>query len=208
MTSLDNITSAWLPDTFNVYGGNNLESYQLSDTRTIAHQMRMMITHNLINPKCYMVSKADDMTPAGLVKLTFKQDEFNPNRDNPSLLLCDYYTNSGDIVIDSDIPEPISSTIRYMVINADGELEESESSVPHLQIGQTYYFSADSPEWRITLIGDYDEDERLALEKLIVIRNVDSNTISLRPGKSNRIKGLQFNLSANDEEAILLEVAE
>ena len=207
VTTIDNITSAWLPDTFNVY--KDVEKYHLSDTRTIKHQIRFMITHNQINPKCWMVSKADDTTPAGIVKLTFKQDEYIPQRDNPTLLICDYYTNSGDIVVDADIPEPITSTIRYMVVNADGELEQSDSPIPSLQTGETYYFSADTPEWRITLVGDYPEEERLALEKLMVMRNVDSSTISLRPGKSNRIKGLQFILSANDEEgAIILEVAE
>ena len=211
VTTIDNITSAWLPDTYNVYGGDNLESYQLSDTRTIRHQMRMMITHNAINPKCYMVSKADDTTPAGIVKLTFKQDDYNPKRDNTNLMVCDYYNNSGDIVIDGDIPEPdpTTSTIVYMVINSDGELEESSSSIPLLLIGETYYFSAPSPEWRITLVGDYPDDERLSLEKLMVIRKINDNTISLRPGKSNRLKGLSFNLSAGDEDgAIILEVAE
>lgn len=167
-----------------------------------------MITHNQINPKCWMVSKVDDTTPAGVVKVTLKQDDYNPNRDNPSLLLCDYYTNSGDIVVDTDIPEPVTSSIKYMVINDDGELEESSSPAPALQIGETYYFSAESPDWRITLVGDYTEDERLSLEKLIVMRTVNKTTISLRPGKSNRIKGLQFNLSAGEDEALLLEVAE
>ena len=207
VVSLDNITSAWLPDTYNVYG--DLEQFNLSDTRTIAHQLRVMITHNVINPKCWMVSKVDDTTPAGLVKVTFKQDEYNPTRDNPTLLLCDYYTPSGDIIVDGEIPEPLTSTITYMVVNADGELEESTDSVPALQIGQTYYFSATAPEWRINLVGDYDDDERLTLEKLMVIRNVNETTISLRPGKSNRIKGLQFILSAGDDDgAIVLEVAE
>ena len=173
--------------------------------------MRMMITHNAINPKCYMVSKADDTTPAGIVKLTFKQDDYNPKRDNTNLMVCDYYNNSGDIVIDGDIPEPdpTTSTIVYMVINSDGELEESSSSIPLLLIGETYYFSAPSPEWRITLVGDYPDDERLSLEKLMVIRKINDTTISLRPGKSNRLKGLTFNLSAGDEDgAIILEVAE
>lgn len=170
--------------------------------------MRFMITHNQINPKCYMVSKVDDTTPAGLVKLTFKQDEYNPKRDNPALLLCDYYNNSGDIVVNGDIHEPSESTIKYMIVNEDGELEEADSSAPMLELGKTYYFESDGSDWRITVLGDFSEEERLSLEKLITIRNVNDTTISLRPGKSNRIKGLQFNLSSGSETgAIILEVA-
>ena len=186
-----------------------MELYQLSDTRTIKHQMRMMITHNIINPKCYMVSKADDTTPAGLVKLTFKQDDFNPKTDNPSLLLCDYFTDSGDIAVGDNIPQAGVSKIKYMIINSDGELEESNSQAPVLIIGETYYFSATDPQWRIQFVGDYDEDSRITLEKLIVIRQVNDTTISLRPGKSNKLKGLSFILSAGDEDgAIILGVAE
>lgn len=171
--------------------------------------MRFMITHNQINPKCYMVSKVDDTTPAGLVKLTFKQDEYNPKRDNPNLFLCDYYNNSGDIVVDGVIPESSESTIKYMIVNEDGELEEAGSSAPTLEIGKTYYFESDGSDWRITVIGEFTDEERLSLEKLITIRNVNDTTISLRPGKSNRIKGMRFNLSSGaDTGAIILEVAE
>lgn len=207
ITSIDNISSSWLPDTYNVY--RDLGKYNLSDTRVIKHQMRFMITHNQINPKCYMVSKVDDTTPAGLVKLTFKQDEYNPKRDNPNLFLCDYYNNSGDIVVDGVIPEPSESTIKYMIVNDDGELEEADTSTPILEIGKTYYFESDGSDWRITVIGEFTDEERLSLEKLITIRNVNDTTISLRPGKSNRIKGMRFNLSSGaDTGAIILEVAE
>lgn len=206
ITALDNITSAWLPDTYNIYP--NLAMYNISDTRTIRHQLRFMITHNQINPKCWMVSKVDDTTPAGIVKLTFKQDEFNPKRDNPVLLLCDYYNNSGDIVVDGNIPEPTESSIKYMIVNGDGELEESGSSAPLLEIGNTYYFESNNSDWRITALGEFTDDERLSLEKLITIRKVNDTAISLRPGKSNRLKGVQFNLSSgSDTGAIILEVA-
>lgn len=206
ITGLDNITSAWLPDTYNVY--QKLDTYNLSDTRMIRHQLRFMITHNQIDPKCWMVSKVDDTTPAGIVKLTFKQDEFNPKRDNPVLLLCDYYNNSGDIVVDGNIPEPTESSIKYMIVNGDGELEESGSSAPLLEIGNTYYFESNNSDWRITALGEFTDDERLSLEKLITIRKVNDTAISLRPGKSNRLKGVQFNLSSgSDTGAIILEVA-
>lgn len=207
ITALDNVTSAWLPDTYNTY--HNLIDYHLSDTRTIRHQLRFMITHNEINPKCWMVSKVDDTTPAGLVKLTFKQDDFNPKRDNAKLLICDYYNNSGDIIVDGNIQEPVESSIKYMVVNSDGELEESSSPIPTLEIGNTYYFESDGSDWRITAIGEYTDEERLSLERLITIRRVSETAISLRPGKSNRIKGMRFNLSSGaDAGAIILEVAE
>lgn len=206
--SLDNITRAWLPDTYYLYG-KQMAAYGLDDTRTITHQVRMMITNNILHPNCFMVSKVDAMAPQGLVKLTFKQDDFNEKRDNPELLICDYYNNEGDVVVkEPEAPTPaLSSTIRRMEIDANGELVESSDTSP-LVIGATYYFdalfadgSSAQRQWRITLRDDggvYSDDERYALEKLMVIRDVSNTTISLRPGKSNKIKGLTYVLAVCD----------
>ena len=34
------------------------------------------------------------------------QDDFNEKRDNPDLLICDYYNDSGDALIDNPIADP------------------------------------------------------------------------------------------------------
>lgn len=162
-----------------------------------------------------MVSKVDDTTPEGVIQLTLKLDDYNPKRDNPDLLICDYYDNSGDIAVEQpQAPEsPVISVISYLAINDDGELDAA-TAPSSLSVGETYYWSADfqSPQWRVELQGDYEDSERQALEKLMVLRRVDDTTISLRPGKSNRIKGLQFKLIVCDtngdhESSVTLEVA-
>ena len=183
-----------------------------------------MITNNDIHPSCYIVSKILDVEPQGVIKLSLKLDQFNPKRDNVELRVCDYYNDTGDIIVEEPIGsnDPCkTSEIVYMIVNADGELESS-NMITSIAIGQTYYwnvvFSDDDVEsqWRIKLVDDNDEcseQERLELEKLMVIRDVNDTTISLRPGKSNRLKGKQFKLIACDingdyESTINLEVEE
>ncbi len=222
-TGLDNLTGTWLPNTYYVYG-NRLEEFELMDTRTIAIQTRTMITVNDINPNCYMVTKNVDMHPKGILKLSLKSDDFNPKRDNVELKVCDYYNDTGDtIVIDPPKdPDPeTSSTIHYMVVDANNELDVDDS-FPILETGKTYYYNAEfsdsgvTAQWRVELIdenGTYTEKERYSLERLMVIRDISSTGISLRPGKSNRLKGLKFKLSVCDvdgnyESSIDLEVAE
>lgn len=211
-SSLDSLSGAWLPNTNYVYG-NMCSEFGLDDTRTLYIQKRLMMTVNDIHPNCYMISKVLDMVPKGILKLSMKLDDFNPKRDNIELKVCDYYDDSGDVVVTKPDSEPPvgTSAITYMIINNDGELE-SGGTPPQLVVGTTYYFTGEllnadssindsSIHWRITLKDDseeYTDSERLALEKLMVIREVNSSTISLRPGKSNKIKGLTFILTACD----------
>lgn len=207
-TGLDNLSGLWLPDTAYVYGDNR-EKYGLDNTQTLDIQMRVMVTVNEINPNCYMLSKILDMVPKGVLKISMKADDYNVKRDNVALKVCDYYNDSGDIVIDPPVKEDDpdkTSTISYMAINADGELEPATLTTK-LDIGNTYYYSSEftpsGPEahWRIQLVdedSEYSESDRLALERLMVIREIDDHTISLRPGKSNRIKGLKFRLIVAD----------
>ena len=226
VTSLDNITSAWLPDTHSIYTPEKLVEYNLVDTRLITHQMRFMITNNDLNPNCYMVSKVNDMTPPGIIKITLKQDDFNPKRDNIELRICDYYSNEGDTLVpkpDATIPiDPNNqSLIVKMLPNEDGELFWDFTNTP-LEIGETYYYYCwfydrdVKRRWRITLVdenNEYSDDERYALERLMVIREYSNNTIQLKPGKSNKIKGKTFQLIVSDidgnhEATLNLEVAE
>ena len=204
-TTLDNLSGFWIPDTDYVYGKNR-EKYNLDNTQTLAIQMRLMVTVNKINPSCYMISKILDVVPKGVLKISMKADDFNEKRDNRDLFVCDYYTNSGDITIvepsGSEDPEK-TSLIEYMIVNADDELEPA-TAPESLDVGQTYYYSAlfssegITAQWRIRLIGDESESDRIALERLMVIRDVDTNTISLRPGKAAKIKGRSFKLEVCD----------
>lgn len=220
VNSLDNLTSAWLPNTHYIFG-DKCSDYGLCDTRSLAISKRVMITLNQINPTCYMVTKVLDMVPKGLIKYYMKQDDFNPKRDNVKLFICDYYNNEGDIVVDKPDVEDQQGTseIKYMVVNDDGELEES-SMISSVDTGKLYYFNAEfsdssvsAAEWRVDVVGDYTDEEKAQLERLITIREVNPTTISFRPGKSNRIKGLTFKLTVCDHDgnytsSIDLEVSE
>lgn len=206
VNSLNNVTSMWLPNTHYIYGDKGIMSYNIADTRLVTIQQRIMITLNTLYPNCYMVSKVIDMSPKGIIKLTLKQDDYDPSRDNANLLLCDYYNDTGDINIalpTSDSTETTSSTISYMVLNSDNQLDKNEE-IPILQLGTTYYFSSEFSEedidgqWRVIVEGDYTEEERIAIEKLIILDTINSSTVSLRPGKSKKLKGLKFNLSVCD----------
>lgn len=157
-----------------------------------------------------MVSKVLDMAPQGIIKLSLKLDDLDLSRDEPSLLLCDYYNDTGDIVVDKPTGTDDStktSTISYMIVNADDELEQSSEFPTTLDIGQTYYFRAffSDPDidaqWRIILSDDsMSEEERIAIERLMVLRDIDSNTVSIRPAKSKKLPGLQFKLNVCDIE--------
>ena len=199
--------------------GDKCKEYHLDNTQTISIQTRVAVTVNEINPNCFMVSKILDIVPKGILKLSMKQDDWNLKRDSLEFLVCDYYNDTGDITIDepigSDDPDKTSEIV-YMAVNADGELETAAAPTI-LNIGETYYYSAIfsdenvATEWRIKLVDPIDETERVALERLMVIRDVDGHTISLRPGKSSRIKGRKFQLEVCDvngdyESVIELEV--
>lgn len=223
MTSLDNLTGFWIPNTYYLYG-DKIKQYNLVDTRTLSIQKRIMMTVNDLHPNCYMISKVLDMVPKGLLKLSMKQDDYNEKRDNVALKVCDYYNDTGDTIVDEPVGsnDPcLTSEIHYMTVDSDGELIESASPYTSLVVGETYYWRATfsdedvAAQWRIRLVdeeGIYTEKERLELERLMVIRDVDSTTISLRPGKSYRIKGLKFKLIVCDingdyESTVELEVA-
>jgi len=214
VTALDNITAAWLPNTAYVYG-NKMEEYGLCDIRTITIQTRIMISLNDINPNCYMVSKILDMAPQGVLKLTLKQDDYNKRRDNPDIMVCDYYTDSGDITVTE--PEPVvspdkTSTITQVSVTSAGITPVSEPLV----VGSTSYFMVEfsddgiDAQWRISLNGD--DTNAAAIERLMVINQLNDTLISIKPGKSNKVKGRSFTLSVSDPKgdyysSITVEVA-
>lgn len=216
-TGLDNLTGFYLPNTHHVFGDEGLKKYGLEDTRLITISQRTMITLNEIHPSCYKVTKVLDMNPQGVLILSLKQDEFDPKRDSIPLLLCDYFGDTGNVIIEDDRPSPSGTgEIKRMIINNDGELEPSNDTSA-LHIGETYYFSTElnNPQWVLMLMNadDLSDSERIAIERLVRMTNVTDNTITLKPGKSMKLYGRHFTLNVRDNDGnnmayIELEVAD
>lgn len=157
------------------------------------------------------------MNPQGVLILSLKQDEFDPKRDSIPLLLCDYFGDTGNVIIEDDRPSPSGTgEIKRMIINNDGELEPSNDTSA-LHIGETYYFSTElnNPQWVLMLMNadDLSDSERIAIERLVRMTNVTDNTITLKPGKSMKLYGKRFALNVRDNDGnnmayIELEVAD
>ena len=203
--SLDNLTSAFLPDTYHVYG-DKLEELGLADTRTVMYLQRFFMSNNDLEPKIYQVTKITDINPQGIIKLSIKQDELNEKRDNIELHVCDYYTDEGDILINKpDVDtsyDTKTSTIKWMTVDEQGELVEGTES--KLQIGQIYYFEVKfsdaniDPQWRIDLVGDYSEKDKEKYIGYMKLTKFDYSTLALKPAKASSLKGKKFILSVED----------
>ena len=219
--SLDNLTSAFIPDTYHVYG-DKLEELGLCDTRTIMYMQRFFMSNNDLEPKIYQVTKITDINPQGIIKLSIKQDELNTKRDNIELHICDYYTDEGDIVIDEPVNEMPDTTktseIKWMTVNVNGELEQGVET--ELEIGKTYYYEVEfsdtgvDPQWRIipmdTTLTDEEKEYYIGLMKLT---KFDASTLAVKPAKASSLKGKKFILSVSNSigeyySSIELEVAD
>jgi hypothetical protein len=95
---LDNLTACWLPDLYLCYG-DKLSEFKIDDNRSITHGVRFMLTNNTINPEVYKVTKVVDTAPSGVIKLSIKQDEYNIEKDNVNLLICDYFNQNRQIEV-------------------------------------------------------------------------------------------------------------
>ena len=206
--TLDNLTGFWSPDTYSVYG-DKLKELGLSDTRTIAHDQRFLLTTNDLDPKAYAVTKVVEVSPVGLFKFSLKQDEFNPKRDNVKLRVCDYYTNMGDIkfdVLEDNLADKEFSIVQ-MFINENEELIESEvGPSASVQIGNISYYQAKlgydkvSAVWNIELLDpldNFDEEETKRLEGLIKLTVYEDNIVAVKPSKANSLVGKRFKLTAS-----------
>lgn len=222
---LDNLTGAWLPDTYHVYG-EKLADFGIDDNRTIMHEQRFLISNNILDPKVYQVTKVVDLSPQGIIKLSIKQDEFNHKRDNLDLGICDYFTNNGDLNIDEEktaFNEAKTSVIDWMMINDDGELDVAGATASKiLVIGETSYFKVDfsrsgvEPQWNLELIdseNEYSEEDKKYYEGLIKLNKFDSHILAIKPGKAKSLKGKKYALSVCDYDgeyysSIVVEVSE
>ena len=219
--SSDNLTSAFIPDTYHVYG-EKLKELGLCDTRTIMYEQRFFMSNNDLEPKIYQVTKITDINPQGIIKLSIKQDELNEKRDNIKLHICDYYTGEGDIIINEPVNEMPDTTktseIKWMTVNVNGELEQGVET--ELEIGKTYYYEVEfsdtgvDPQWRITptdtSLTDEEKEYYIGLMKLT---KFDASTLAVKPAKASSLKGTKFILSVSDSvgeyySSIELEVGE
>lgn len=222
-SSLDNLTSAWMPDIYYAYG-NNLYELGLSDNRTVMHEQRFMLSNNILDPKVYQITKVTDLNPSGVIKYSIKQDDLDNKRDNVELQICDYYTDSGDQKTET-IQKPqmmiTESQIRWLALNDDGELEPLyDKSKQCLYLGKNSYFEYKLPyqdlksEWNLSVYdrkNELSDEDKTYYEGLMKITVMDNITISIKPGKANSLIGKRFILSATDNNgdnhsSIVLEV--
>ena len=210
-TALDNITNAWIPDIFLLYE-DKLSNYDLCDTRYLRHDHRFMLTHNKLDPKVYTVTKVQDLVPQGIIKLTLKQDELNNVRDNVDLMLCDYYNSFGEVVTkqESHIDDTARSFLWSAIVDENGVLQRNQEQDNILHIAVISYFNVEfflkgklqdlNAEWRINYNGssELSEDEIKHLCDLMVMRQIDKSTISIKPAKTNKLIGEKFILSVQD----------
>lgn len=199
-----------------LFGNEGLSKYKLDDTRYLTIDDRLMITTNEINPECWRVSKVDELTPQGILKVTMKRDMFDPSRDNIDLMLCDYYNKTKDILVDPlDIDEEfpdISETFNVVwgSVDNDGYLIKSSDTDNHLTLNSISYFIADidvvekdiTLDWTLELIDDNDEfsdTEKEYFIGLLIIEIVDDKSISIMPSKAQSLMGKKFKLKAQDK---------
>ncbi len=212
---LDDLTQAWLPDVYQLYGDRYKD--MLDDNRTLGFSQRFMIGYNDLNPKVYIVTKIKDFTPKGIIKLSLKQDDYDEHRDNVNLGVCNYYNDMGEIQVDTPTQseDKSYSKIVWKMLNANNELiDVPDNFDTRLYIGRPSYFKAvfyDSngnvvtnkkAEWRIELDNtqyDLDNDEKYYVN-LLKVTSFEDNTMIIRPSKANSIKGKYFIISVSDSD--------
>ena len=183
-----------------------MNTLKLDNNQTITYDDRFMVTNNYIDPKCYQVTKVMEMFPQGVIKLTLKQDDLNEKRDNINLKICDYYSEEGKVSVSiSQSDGTGTSTITKQIMNTSGELEPvSTSDMVNLEKGKTTYFEVMfsnanvDPEWKITLIGDYEKDDVEYYTGLLTVTEFDKTIVAIKPAKAGSLSGKIFRLSVSD----------
>lgn len=208
--SLDDLTGFWAPDTHLVYG-DQCEKLGLSDTRTIIHDQRFLLTTNDLYPKVYQVTKIVEVSPIGIYKYSIKQDEFNPKRDNVELQICDYYTNMGDQKkqLSGENLLDRQFDIIQMTLNENQELiEQPEPVSTSIKLGEVLYYQAKlgfdqvSVNWDVELVddsGEIDSQEKARLEGLINLTPYSNNVVSVKPAKAHSLIGKTFKIIATGD---------
>jgi hypothetical protein len=221
---LDQITGFWMPDVAFIFGEKH-KDYDLDDTRYFVHDLRVMLTTNEINPKCYKVTKINELAPKGIFKCIVKQDEFDERKDNVELMVCNYYDEDGDVITDpitSENPDPEkSSEIFWAKLNENNELVKDDTTDLSLSVGVTSYFMAEfsddkvsNAEWRVSYVNVTTDDETLSDERKSyycgllkitdfgesVVNETVISSISLRPNKVKQLIGKKFLLEVQNHD--------
>lgn len=221
---LDQITGFWMPDVAFIFG-EKYKDYNLDDTRYFVHDLRVMLTTNKINPKCYKVTKINELAPKGIFKCIVKQDEFDERKDNVELMVCNYYDEDGDVITDPispDIPDPEkSSEIFWAKLNENNELVKDDTADLSLSVGVTSYFMAEfsddkvsNAEWRVSYVNVTTDDETLSDERKSyycgllkitdfgesIVNETTISSISLRPNKVKQLIGKKFLLEVQNHD--------
>lgn len=147
-TTPENQTKVWLPTT--------------QDTKTINYGMRVLITNNELHPIAWEVSKVEDTLPIGLTKLTFTQSQFDPHRDNPELMIADYYDTN--LKLEEKVeppPKPYGDHSRItfngtkQVLKVNGSYK---TFTPHFYDADTNELDIE-PFWSIKFPSDEDKEK-------------------------------------------------
>lgn len=145
-TTPENMTKVWLPTT--------------EDTKTLNYGQRVLISNNELHPIAWELSKIEDTLPLGLTKLTFTQSQFDPHRDNPQLMIADYYsTNIEPIVKDEEQPTAGHSKITFngtkQVLKVNGSYK---TFTAHFYDNNNNELSL-SPQWDVKVPSSGDESK-------------------------------------------------
>jgi hypothetical protein len=221
---LDQITGLWIPDFYYIFK-SNFANYGFDDTRLFIHDIRVMLTTNQLEPKCYKVTKVNELAPKGIFKCIVKQDEYDENKDNASLMVCNYYDNDGDVITDPVIPDEPNpqktSSIYSAKMNKEGRLEKDVVINNDTSIGVASYYIAEfsdnkvgSAEWRISYVDTTEADKTLSEDRKKyycgLLKIVDFGTsnsdeitissVSVKPGKVKQLIGKKFLLTVQNHE--------
>lgn len=140
LTALDNVNQIWLP--------MNLITERIHYISEDSEENQRLIISSLSpNPSVWIVSKVQDISPFGVLKLTYKQSVFDEHKDyidwDTGDMYADYYIN--DI---TPIDEPINRT-DYSKITALNN---------YIKLGGSY---------KLLTIAFYDEDDNDITSKYI-----------------------------------------
>ena len=195
-TSLDDLTGAWLPDTHYTYG-DQLSELGLCDTRTVMYLQRFIISINDLDPKVYQVTKVNDVSPQGVIKLSLKQDEFNKSRDSVEYHICDFYGDNGQPKVGTDNTDDSETVI---IISVDSDLHSLVPPITQVQLGGKYFFAHNLTEdmlWKVDF-PSVASARKESFAKLINITKIADNACSISVQSSSALRGKTFNLQVVD----------
>lgn len=222
MVQLDNVSEGLIPNLSYIYK-DKLDEYGLDDTNKLMLETRFILSTNPEQPKCYSASKIMEMTPKGMLDVTFKQGTFDEKRDNPELFCCNYYDDNGEAVVDiaptpSEPTETDKCELYQYSMDDDGNAVKNET-VQSLQIGGTTYYSceygSENPDaiWTIECIDDISDNEKTYYCKMLKLTIYDDENVAIAVSRANSVIGHKFRLTvvnnnnANETASLDLEVS-